>query len=168
LSWGDRLAYEQKRWLTPWEVGRALVFPTDSVMEIIRVDFEPRWVFPNQEMIRGTAPRKAGPDLAAFLDNCLYGSSEGDPDTLVLADSTWGRGCLLSSPHNYGFPRLCNSWTAGALKTCGYSFDPPGRVFAGSLIRECLSQGFEKVPPLTQEERALLDVYMKQMGDNPQ
>ena len=161
LSWGDRVAYEQERWLTPWEVGRALFFPTDSVMEIIRVDFEPRWVFPDQFMIRGTAPRDAAPKLAAFLENCLYGGREGSVENHVLADSTWGRGCLLSSPHNYGFPRLCNSWTAGALKTCGYSFAPPGRVFAGSLIRECLRQGFEKVPPLTDEERRRLAEYMK-------
>ncbi len=162
LSWGDRLAYEQKRWLTPWEVMTALIFPTDSVMEIIRVDFDPRWVFPDQELIRGTAPREAGAKLAAFFENCRQGPGEAAEAGMVLGDSTWGRGCLLTSPHTYGFPRLCNSWTAGALEACGYSFGPPGRVFAGSLMRECLRQGFEKVPPLTGEERERLAKFMKE------
>jgi hypothetical protein len=161
LSWGDRLAYEQERWLTPWEVMMALFFPTDSVMEIIRVDFDPRWVFPDQKLIRGAAPRDAGPKLAAFLENCRKDAAGGVCEPVVLGDSTWGRGCLMTSPHTYGFPRLCNSWTAGALEACGYSSSPPGRVFAGSLMRECLRQGFEDVPPLTDEERARLADFMK-------
>jgi hypothetical protein len=163
VSWGDRIAYLQERWLTPWEAARALFSRSDSVVEMIRVDYDPRWVFPNQEIYQASVDAGCGALLAAFLNHCAAPASGGD-DWAVIAGPTWGRGALLASPHSYGFPRLCNSWTAGALEACGYSFDPVARIFAGALVARCRRQGFKRVPPLSPAEREFLAAYLHKIG----
>jgi hypothetical protein len=163
LSWGDRVAYEQERWLTPGEIFRALCLPSDAVIEIIAVEYDPRWVFPDQRVFRAVVAPEHGPALAAFLNHCLAPAT-GSSGWQVIGNSTWGRGSLILSPHDYQFPRLCNAWTAGALQTCGFQFGPQDRVFAGALVRSCLAQGFERIPRLTRAEREFLDNYLRQAG----
>ncbi len=163
ISWGDRVAYEQKRWLTPWEVISAFAAPSESVTEMIRVEYDPRWVFPDQRVFRADVPRDVGPSLAAFLNHCAL-PGPGGPRWERIHPPTWGRGGLFRCPHYYGFPRLCNAWTAGALEACGYRLDAPGRIFANALIRRCLRQGFQQVPPLTDAEREFLAAYLRKTG----
>lgn len=160
LSWGDRVAYEEERWLTPTEVVQALFLPSESVMEIVAVDYDPRWVFPAQRLYRGSVSRGCGPAAAAFLNHCVKPNPDG-PGLEVIGEATWGTGALLGCPHSYQFPRLCNSWTAGALTSCGYSSGLWSRLTANSMIRSMCRQGFEPVPELTSLEREALAHYLE-------
>ena len=40
MSWGEKTAYIQKQWLNPAQVFKALCTPSDSVMEIIPIDWK--------------------------------------------------------------------------------------------------------------------------------
>jgi hypothetical protein len=158
LSWGDRVAYEEERWLTPGEVVHALFMPSDSVLEIIPFNYDPRWVFPEQRLYRSSVSRGCGPAVANFLNYCRRPGSDG---WVEIASSTWGRGSLLDCQHNYQYPRLCNSFTAGALSNCGYSFGTWGRITANAMIRQACRQGFEPIPDLTQEEKDSITLYQE-------
>jgi hypothetical protein len=105
--------------------------------------------------------------VAAFLNHCAQPGPDG-PVWLRIHDPTWGLGGLYDCPHSYGFPRLCNAWTAGVLEACGFKLDPPGRILANALIMRCQRQGFEQVPPLSPEEREFLAAYLTRIGHVPE
>jgi len=158
MSWGDRVAYEEERWLTPGEVVHALFMPSESVLEIVAFNYEPRWVFPAQRIYRSSVSRGCGPALASFLNYCRRPGEEGWTE---VANSTWGRGSLLCCQHSYQYPRLCNSFSTGALANCGYSFGTWSRLTANGMIRQACRQGFEPIPDLTEEQQEAIDHYMK-------
>ncbi len=150
ISWGDRVAYEQERWLTPWEVFNALVLRTESVVEVIAFHWDPRQVFPQKRIYHTRIAREQGPSVVAFLNNCGRFDSKGK--WIVIGPPTWGKGNLLASPHLYGFPRLCNAFTAGTLEACGYRFGPWSEIWGDALLASCKRQGFERLPDLSKEE----------------
>jgi len=150
VSWGDRVAYEQERWLTPWEVFNAMVLHTEAVVEVIAFHWDPRQVFPRERIYQARVPRERGPAVAAFLNGC--GRFDAKGKWIVIGPPTWGKGNLLASPHLYGLPRLCNAFTAGGLEACGYRFGPWSEIWADSLLASCKRQGFQRLPDLSKAE----------------
>lgn len=147
MSWGERTAYLQKAWLSPWQAIRALGTPSPSVMEIIPIDWKIEQVCSHQRIYLGEAPRAAGPGLAAFLNSCAAKNPDGRPET--IAPSSWGEGRLIRSPDNYTyyFPRICNIWTVQALESVGFHFHAVTALSANGLIRQAISprNGFHKI-----------------------
>ena len=68
---------------------------------------------------------------------------------------------MLGCQHSYQYPRLCNSFTAGALGNCGYSFGLWARLTANAMIRQACRQGFEPIPGLTEEQKGAIAHFMK-------
>lgn len=159
ISWGDRVAYEQQRWLNAWEVIHAVILPSESVMEIIAFHYDPRQVFPQKRIHHRRVPREQGPALANFLNRC--GRVDAGGNWQVVGPPTWGKGNLLASPHSYGFPRLCNAFTAGALESCGYRFGLWSEIWADALLASCERQGFKRMPDLSEEEIRKIVDYTK-------
>jgi hypothetical protein len=159
VSWGDRVAYEQARWLNAWEVCNAVLLPSESVVEIIGFHYKPRDVFPQQRLYRARVERWRGAGLAAFLNRC--GGVEDGAPWRVVGPATWGRGSLMASPHRYGFPRLCNAFTANALEACGYRIGPWAEIWADALLDACRRQGFEPEPELSAAEVRAIIEYSK-------
>lgn len=157
FSWGDRVAYLQERWLTPWEAFDALFIPGEAVMEIIAINYDPRYVYPSQRVYHGRVAEETGASMAGFLHYCAR--FDGSGRWKVVGPSTWGRGSLVESQHTYGFPRFCNSFTAGALESCGMRFGPWSETTADALLAACVRQGFERLPDLTEEEWKLVRYY---------
>ena len=147
MSWGERTAYVQKRWLSPVQVVRALCTPSDSVMEIIPFDWKVEQVCHHQKVYLAKVPRSAGPQVAAFLNACASKNPDGTPVT--IAPSSWGDGRLIQGPDNYSyyFPRICNVWTAQALESCGFSFNTSTALSASGLVRQATREenGFRKI-----------------------
>ncbi len=147
MSWGDEVAYVQKRWLSPVQVFRALCTPSPSVMECIPIDWKVEQVCHHQRVFVADVPRAAGPSLAAFLNACAVQGEDGRPVT--IAPSSWGDGRLIRCPENYSyyFPRICNVWTVQALQSCGFSINTSTALSAGGLVRQATSEenGFRKI-----------------------
>lgn len=145
LSWGNREAYVQEAWLTPWQAIRALCAPSPSVMELIPFDYEVVDVCPYQRVWRKLVPRDKGPAVAAFLNDCARHGPDGLPWS--VGKSSWGKGVLLDSPHSYHLPRICNIWTLQAMEACGCRIHPWGGLTASGVIRQAEKpeNGFEKV-----------------------
>jgi hypothetical protein len=145
LSWGNREAYVQEAWLTPWQAIRALGWPSPSVMELIPFDYEVVDVCPYQRVWRKLVSRDHGPAVAAFLNGCARRDSEGLPWS--VGKSSWGKGVLLDSPHSYYFPRMCNVWTLQAMEACGCRIYPWSGLTASGVIRQAEKpeNGFEKI-----------------------
>ena len=118
MSWGDEVAYVQKRWLSPVQVFRALCTPSPSVMECIPIDWKVEQVCHHQRVFVTDVPRSAGKPLAAFLNACAVRKEDGRP--LTIAPSSWGEGRLIRCPENYSYyyPRICNVRTVQELQSC--------------------------------------------------
>lgn len=147
MSWGDEVAYVQKRWLSPVQVFRALCTPSPSVMECIPINWKVEQVCHHQRVFVADVPRSAGPSLAAFLNACAVPKEDGRP--LTIAPSSWGDGRLIRCPENYSyyFPRICNVWTVQALQSCGFTINTSIALSANGLVRQATSDknGFEKI-----------------------
>ncbi len=134
MSWGNRDAYVEKRWLSPWKVMRALFTPSPSVMELIEVDWDVAEVVPHQRIYRRLTDRKHGPEIAEFLNQCTIAGANHRPVT--IGPSSWGKGVLLESPQHYFFPRICNVWTAQAIEACGGEMNPWLALGADGVVKQ--------------------------------
>lgn len=143
MSWGDRVAYEQRRWLRPGEVFHALFLPSPSVTEIIPISWKVEDVCFQQRIYRKEIPRRKGRSLAAFLNASNRMSEQGKPR--IIGASTWGDGFLLDCHHSYYFPRICNVWTGQSLEACGLNISIKSAISANGLIRQAQQQGFELI-----------------------
>jgi hypothetical protein len=147
MSWGDEVAYVQKRWLSPLQVFRALCTSSPSVMECIPIDWKVEEVCPHQRVYVAAVPRDSGAPLAAFLNACAVKGEDGRP--LTIGPSSWGEGRLIRCPDDYSyyFPRICNVWTVQALQSCGFSINTSTALSADGLVRQATSEknGFVKI-----------------------
>jgi hypothetical protein len=145
MSWGNRDAYVEKRWLSPWKVFRALFTPSPSVMEIIPVNWNIPEVVPHQRVYQKLVPRSKGREVAAFLNNCSRMDPSGRP--VNIGPSSWGSGVLLESRHPYFLPRICNIWTVQALEATGCDMNAWMGLSANGVIRQAVRPGndFEQI-----------------------
>jgi len=147
MSWGEKTAYVQKRWLNPFQVVKALCTPSDSVMEIIPIDWKVEEVCHHQDVYLARAERSTGTRLAAFLNGCAVKGPDGLPET--IAPSSWGEGRLIRCPDNYSyyFPRICNVWTAQALGNSGFTMSTTGAISASGVVRQATrdKNSFKKI-----------------------
>ena len=139
FSWGDRTAYVQHEWLTPWQVFRALFTPTPSVMEIIPIDGYVAEICQQQRVWRKLVPRDQGPQIANFLNHVSRTGPDGRP--IVIGPSSWGKGFLMESKYSYYLPRICNVWTAQAMEAAGCRVFPLTGLTANGLIRQAEAPG---------------------------
>lgn len=140
MSWGDRVAYVQRRWLRPYEVFNALFLPSASVTEIIPISWKVEEVCSHQRIYRADIPRNQGRSLAAFLNNSNKLDASGSPR--IIGKSTWGDGFLLDCKYSYYFPRICNVWTGQSLEACGLKISMKSAITANGLIGQVEQQGF--------------------------
>jgi len=143
MSWGDRVAYEQRRWLRPSEVFNALFMPSESVTEIIPISWKVEEVCFQQRIYRMEVSRRQAKSLAAFLNASNRMNEAGTPR--IIGTSSWGEGFLLDCQHSYYFPRICNVWTGQSLEACGLKISMKSAISANGLIRQACKQGFEIV-----------------------
>jgi Protein of unknown function (DUF2459) len=143
FSWGDRMAYINKRWLTAPEIFQAIFLPSPAVMECIPIHWNVTEVSPNQEIWMKSIPRERGPYVAEFLNHCAIAGKDGKP--IRAGTASWGKGALLESPHSYYFPRICNVWTGHALEACGAKVNPIMSIHRDLLAIEAERSGFAKI-----------------------
>jgi hypothetical protein len=143
FSWGDRMAYINKRWLNPPEVVTAIFLPSPAVMECIPINWNVTEVSPNQHIWMKSIPRERGPYVASFLNHCTATDEKGKP--IVAGPASWGGGVLLESPQSYYFPRICNVWTGQALEACGAEINPLMSIHRDTLAWEAERNGFDKI-----------------------
>lgn len=140
MSWGDRVAYVQRRWLRPGEVFHALCMPSESVTEIIPISWKVEEVCFQQRIYRKEISRHQGRALASFLNGSNRMDESGSPR--IIGASTWGQGYLLDCQYSYYFPRICNVWTGQSLEACGLTISMKSAISANGLIRQAEKQGF--------------------------
>ncbi len=143
FSWGDRMAYVNKRWLTVPEIFQAIFLPSAAVMECIPINWNVTEVSPNQHIWMKSIPRERGPYVASFLNHCTTRDAQGKPS--VAGPSSWGGGVLLDSPQPYYFPRICNVWTGQALEACGAKINPIMSIHRDLLVIEAERNGFDEI-----------------------
>ncbi|MBK1882150.1 DUF2459 domain-containing protein [Luteolibacter pohnpeiensis] len=145
MSWGNRDAYVEKRWLSPWKAARALFTPSPAVMEIIPITWDVVDVVPHQRVYRKLLERDQGPKLAAFLNKCSRWDENDHP--ISIGPSSWGGGLLLESRYHYFFPRICNVWTVQAIEATGGKMNPWFGITANGVIRQAVKSpnDYEKV-----------------------
>jgi len=134
MSWGNTDAYSQEGVGGAGGWFQVLFTPTDSVMEMIPVNYDITKVMPQQRIWTKQVPRDRGPDLASFLNQCSKPSSDGRP--VVVRPSSWGKGVQLECTHAYFIPRVCNVWSLQAIETLGGEVNLWSSLTADGLIRQ--------------------------------
>ena len=134
MSWGNTDAYSQEGVGGAGGWCQVLFTPTDSVMEIIPVNYDVIKVLPQQRIWTKQVPRDRGPQLADFLNQCSKPSNDGRP--VVVRPSSWGKGVQLEGNHAYFIPRVCNVWSLQAIETLGGEVDLWSSLTADGLIRQ--------------------------------
>jgi hypothetical protein len=145
FSWGDETAYVQQEWLSLGQVVHAMLRPSPAVMEIITFDYHVPNVCHHQRLYLAHVPESRGAALAAYLNACAVPQADGTPQTLGAA--SWGEGRLIRSPHAYFFPRICNLWTVGALRSLGFRLSGVLGLPADGVIQQAVlpHNGFRKI-----------------------
>ncbi|MEP2774957.1 MAG: DUF2459 domain-containing protein [Luteolibacter sp.] len=143
FSWGDRMAYINKRWLTAPEIVKAIFLPSRAVMECIPIQWNVAEVSPNQHIWMKSIPRERGPYVASFLNHCTIPDAEGFPTD--AGEASWGGGVLLDSPQSYYFPRICNVWTGQALEACGAKINPILAIHRDTLVKAAERNGYAEI-----------------------
>lgn len=134
MSWGNTDAYSEHGVDGPGAWFEVLFTPTESVMEMIPVNYDITKVMPQQRIWIKQVPRERGPQLAHFLNQCCLPGADGRPS--VVRPSSWGKGVQLASSHSYFIPRVCNVWSLQAVEALGGEVRLWSSLTADGLIRQ--------------------------------
>lgn len=134
VSWGNTDAYSAEGISGPHKWMQVLFTPTDSVMELIPINYKVPAVMPNQRLWKANMPADRGPRLAHFLNQCQHIAPDGKP--VVVRKSSWGNGLQVEGRFNYFIPRVCNIWSAQAIESLGGQISPTRATTANSLAKQ--------------------------------
>ncbi|MDX1680474.1 MAG: DUF2459 domain-containing protein [Akkermansiaceae bacterium] len=134
VSWGNTDAYSAEGISGPHKWMQVLFTPTDSVMELIPINYQVPAVLPDQQIWRAEFPAHLGPRLAHFLNQCQVIDESGKP--VVVRQSSWGKGVQLEGRYNYFIPRVCNIWSAQAIESLGGKIEVSRATTAKSLAKQ--------------------------------
>ncbi|MFK7851472.1 MAG: DUF2459 domain-containing protein [Akkermansiaceae bacterium] len=153
VSWGGTKAMIKQAGLNLPETLAAFYLPSSSVMECVSVN-EPISEVPERFGVwtKKSVPKDRGPFVAAFLNHSVIFDENGKPR--VIANSGWGEGVLLESPHKYHFPKMCNSWTSQAITAAGTQVSPIMALFPESVIGAAQRDGYVLVREAAVEEES--------------
>lgn len=134
MSWGNTDAYSKQGISSPIGWMRVLFTPTNSVMEMIPINWKITEVIPQQRIWIKQVERHHGLTLAHFLNQCSRNNEDGTP--VVVRPSSWGDGVQLEGDHSYFIPRVCNVWSVQAIECLGGKINPWLALTANGLIRQ--------------------------------
>lgn len=133
VGWGDDGFYRAKK-ITTGITLKAIFWPTPSVLHVVGFDGLPENTFPESKVIRVELSPEGFARLCKFIDATYTRGSKGQ--TLPLGPGLYGTSEFYRANGSYYFPRSCNYWTAGALRSAGCPATPLCSVTASCLMAQ--------------------------------
>ena len=134
LGWGDAAFYQVTPTIGDVDVLlglRAILWPTDSVLQVVPIRAEPEVAFARSEQI-SLALSPAGFLLLATELAATIPEQPTDP----MGPSLYGNGAFYPAALDYHLFRTCNHWISGLLRAAGVPSSPLPGTFSASMMFE--------------------------------
>lgn len=116
FGWGDEGFYRTDQ-VSLRLAMQALLYPTPSVMHLVLSSQSPEKLYPYSPVRVFELKPAQTAALRQYLLKSFQRNDDGTP--IELGPGRYGRSQFYRGRRKFFFPRTCNSWTAGALRTTG-------------------------------------------------
>lgn len=144
FGWGDAGYYQAKK-ITSGLTVKAILWPTDSVIQVVAVTDEPEKFFPYSEVVRIPVRENELRSLKKFIRLSFARDFEGN--IIALNKGIYGDSQFYRAQGKYFFANTCNKWTAKGLKSAGKDISVIFKLTAGSIMNYLTEAGFSKTLP---------------------
>jgi len=136
IGWGDNDFYRRTDNL--WLLGKALFWPTDTVLHVVGLDRHPADL-PNSDVEALCLPAEGLAHLQATLAEDFKLDADGRP---IAADpGLYGDSRFFPARGNFWFGRTCNTWTAQRLRDSGVEIRTFMTLRAKSVMAQIRDHG---------------------------
>lgn len=140
FGWGEDRFYRAK---DPGIVdgAKALFWRNPSVLHVVGFRGPPARFFPDFTMVRVELSEPGMAQLCAFVRESYARDAAGKAQP--LGPGLYGEGRFYRATGSYYFPKMCNFWTARALRRAGCPITPAWTISAGNVMFQ--ARGFGTV-----------------------
>ena len=135
IGWGDSEFYRATPGVEDvdaWLAVRALLWPTESALQIVPGWGAPDFAFAASDRIQLPLSK----DGLGALARALADSIPDGPQAAPLGPSLYGGGAFFASPKSYHLFRTCNHWIAALLRRAGV----PSSALPGTLSATLMAE----------------------------
>lgn len=133
IGWGDK-KYYQARTPTLFMALQAVLYPTESVIQVVELPTWPTDYFSDSEVVELQVSEAGYGDLLKFIEQTFFKDENGHP--VNTGKSLYGRGFFYSAIGKFHAFRTCNTWTAEALAKAGLPITDSLIITADDLMKE--------------------------------
>jgi len=131
FGWGDAGYYPAQRG-TIWLAIKAACWPTPSVMHVVGIDRQVTNAFPGSQVVQVHLSEAGFERLSELIRREFRLNSDGH--AMPAGKGLYGDGRFYRGASKFYFPRMCNFWTASALRAAGCPIRPLTSVSSGQVI----------------------------------
>ncbi|MFW2373809.1 MAG: TIGR02117 family protein [Gammaproteobacteria bacterium] len=131
FGWGEEGFYQAEK-INFGLVVRAIFWPTDAVMHVVAVPFEPEQYFISSEIMEIKLSANELNSLQIFISNSF--DYKGMAKEKMLAHGIYGNSQFYRAMGKYYMTNTCNKWTAKGLKSTGMNISTGFKMTADSVM----------------------------------
>ncbi len=133
IGWGD-LTYYTGKSQTLGASARAVLWPTNSVLHIVRLNRHPEEFFSGLEI---KSIEIASEGFERLLNRINDSFELNDENEIIrIASGLYGNSDFYASNESYYFPRTSNFWIAELLTEAGYPVSPIRAITSSGLMNQ--------------------------------
>ena len=131
IGWGDANFYRATR-VTPSMASKATFCPNPSALHVFPARGSIATRFAHSDVVRFEVSPAGFARLCAFIDHAFQRTPDGRP--LLLGPGHLPGTRFYAGRERFYFPKVCNIWTAKALRSAGVPIFLPTAITAGDLV----------------------------------
>jgi len=132
-GWGDEDFFKTPE-PTFWMTVKAVLLPTSSTLHIVGFNKSAKQYFTGIDITKIDLSEKGFNNLCRFVSETYFHDEKNK--TLVIAPGLYGNGKFYKAAGKYYFPKMCNFWTARALKVAGCPVTPICVITSDKIMSE--------------------------------
>ena len=107
-------------------------FPGPGLIQMVGLNTTPLEAYDSGDTVQLELPPGGAHLLSAYIDQDLVKNDRGEP--VIVATSTSPAGLFYAVKSEYNIMHTCNTWTADALRSAGWSISSGTVVFSGQVM----------------------------------
>jgi len=131
FGWGDTGFYQADK-ITSMLSLKAIFWPTDSVMHVVAVPFDPPRYFNTSEVIEIHLSDPELYNLLEFIRTSFYYAANEQP--ISMKHGIYGNSQFYRGEGDYFLFNTCNRWTAKGLESAGFDIFTFSKFTADSIM----------------------------------
>ena len=131
FGWGDTGFYQAGEITSGLSI-KAIFWPTDSVMHVVAVPFDPARYFNHSEVLEIHLSDPELFNLLEFINTSFYYSADTHP--VLMKHGIYGDSQFYQGEGDYFLFNTCNRWTAKGLESAGFDIFTFSKFTADSIM----------------------------------